>query len=605
MAASRIGIPFTARSLGALALTGLQLGAALAAPVPGPTDASFYSPPTPLPGAPHGELIRYRDAVVKLGDASLAVRAWTVLYTSVDALGAANAVTGTVLVPQAAWTGAGPRPVIALAMGTQGLAQGCAPSLQFVAGTEYESPNVVAALKAGYAVAVSDYAGYTHGSAPTYLAGASAGHAVLDSVHAAMQIPGAGISAASPVAIWGYSQGGPAAAWAGELMDSYAPTLKVKAVAAGGIPADFKASAANLDGNVGAGFMVAGLVGLATQYPEQIPLGSLLNADGQAAVAQARSQCIFQDLFGFMNQRLSQFTVGNQSWQQLQATPAFSQVLEAQNVGRRKIPVPLYQYHGQADEILPLAQAIALKKRYCSLSGDVSFALYPSEHITTEFQAASPVLAWLGDRFAGKPTAGNCQQTGPEPVSTAQPGGGDLVVAIQQWPLSGALVLKTLGQTIALPSTSTFSGVTNLNQQSLTGELNIPTVTTTINMLGAPLTIVSKVTQVGPAQAQSIADTAGLLHVRGASSANVSILSFGFGSTVIPVGCTTTKPVVFPITFDGPIAALGNGTLTFSGNTTIPALGGCGAFGPLLTVLMSGKGQAFRFTVSPPAPTSW
>jgi Secretory lipase len=424
-------------------------------------------------------------------------------------------------------------------------------------------------------------------------------------VQAAMQIPGAGIGPTSPVAIWGYSQGGQAAAWAGELLGSYAPELKVVAVAAGGIPADFKASAANLDGNVGAGFMVAGLVGLATQYPAQLPLNELLNAEGQAAVAQVRSQCIFQSLFGFMNQRLSQYTAGNLSWAQLQATPAIGQVLEAQNLGRRKIPVPLYQYHGQADQILPLAQAIALKRRYCSLSGDVTFALYPSEHITTEFQAASPVLAWLGDRLAGKATAGNCRETTPEPVSTAQPGGGDLVVAIQQWPLSGSLVLKTLGQTIQLPSASTFSGVTNLNQQSLTGELAIPTITTTVNMLGAPLTIVSKVTQVGPAQAQSIADTAGFLHVRGTSSAKVSILSFGLGSTVIPVGCTTTKPVVFPINFDGPIAALGNGTLSFSGTTTIPSMGGCGAFGPLLTVLMSGKGQAFRFTVAPPAPVGW
>jgi Secretory lipase len=605
MAAFRIGNTSTALSLGALALTGLSLGTALAAPLPGPGDLSFYSPPTPLPAGPHGELIRYRDAAVKLGDATLAIKAWTVLYSSVDSLGAPNVVTGTVLVPQAAWTGPGPRPVIALAMGTQGLAQACAPSLQFVAGTEYESPNVVAALKAGYAVAVSDYAGYTHGSTPTYLAGASAGHAVLDSVQAAMQIPGAGISADSPVAIWGYSQGGQAAAWAGELMDSYAPSLKVKAVAAGGIPADFKASAGNLDGNVGAGFLVAGLVGLATQYPEQIPLGPLLNAEGQATVAQARAQCIFQDLFGFMNKRLSQLTVGNQSWAQLQADPGISQVLEAQNVGRRRIPVPLYQYHGQADQILPLDQALALKKRYCSLSGDVSFALYPSEHITTEFQAAAPVLSWLGERFAGKPTASTCQQAAPDPVSTAQPGGGDLVVAIQRWPLSGALVLKTLGQTITLPPTSTFSGITNLNRQSLTGELSIPTVSTTIKLLGTPMTILARVSQVGQAQAQSIADTAGLLHVRGTSSANVSILSFKLGSTEIPVGCTTNQPVVFPINFDGPIAALGNGTLTFSGTTRIPTLGGCGAWGPLLSVLMSGTGQAFRFTVVPPSPIAW
>ena len=188
---------------------------ALAAPVPGPSGNAFYSPPSSVPvaGSP-GELIWYRPAPVKLGAGAPAAKAWTVLYRSSDSRGTSNFVTGTVLVPAAAANGA--RPLVAFAPGTQGLAKSCAPSRQLVAGTEYESPNVALGLSKGYALAVTDYAGYTNGDTPTYLAGPSEGHATLDILRAARQLPGANLPPSGPIAIWGYSQGGQAAGFAGE-----------------------------------------------------------------------------------------------------------------------------------------------------------------------------------------------------------------------------------------------------------------------------------------------------------------------------------------------------------------------------------------------------
>src|SRR5262249_9001231 len=64
--------------------------------------------------------------------------------------------------------------------GTQGLAQSCAPSLQMAAGTEYDGGAIIASLKQGYAVAITDYQGYTNGATPTYIDGKSEGQAGLD-----------------------------------------------------------------------------------------------------------------------------------------------------------------------------------------------------------------------------------------------------------------------------------------------------------------------------------------------------------------------------------------------------------------------------------------
>ena len=76
---------------------------------------------------------------------------------------------------------------------------------------------------------------------------------------------------------------------------------------------------------------------------------------------------------------------------QLEAMPSIAAAINAQQLGTTRIPVPVYQYHGQADEIIPLAQDIALKQQYCAEGVPDEFVLYPSEHITTQFQAAPQV----------------------------------------------------------------------------------------------------------------------------------------------------------------------------------------------------------------------
>ncbi len=77
-----------------------------------------------------------------------------------------KAVTGTVITPTAKWTGKGSRPVVTIGIGTQGLGPQCAPSKQMEAGTEYDGTAVIGALKAGYAVVVTDYQGYTQRNRP-------------------------------------------------------------------------------------------------------------------------------------------------------------------------------------------------------------------------------------------------------------------------------------------------------------------------------------------------------------------------------------------------------------------------------------------------------
>ncbi len=594
---------FASKAVVALPLTALALAisAAHAAPVVGPADATFYNIPATAPAGVHGDLVSYRQTTVKLGDTAPATNAWNVVYQSTDSVGKSNYVSGTVLVPSAVWTGTGPRPVILYAVGTHGLANDCAPSRQMAKGTDYENANIAAALKAGYAVLVSDYAGYLNGASSTYLAGASQGHAVLDIFTAATSIPATGITATSKAAIWGYSQGGQSSAWAAELLTSYAPGLNVVGVAAGGIPADFIKTSLNLDGNLGAGFLFSAVSGLSKQYPKGIPVGTIASDFGKAELAKLQTQCVFTALLTHLNGKLSDYTLNNTTLTELEDIGYVNDTLVAQNLGLQPVNVPLYQYHGQADEFIPLDQDIALKRQYCAKYPNVTFDVYPSEHIVTQFQAAPNVLTWLGDRFAGKPATGTCGNNAPEPKSIANPGGGDFVVSLTKWPLTASVGLKTLKQTVNLPATSTFTADANITAKTLKGNLVVPEFKQSINIIGLPVPVGLRITPVGETTGTTSLDNDGILHVHGKAYVNITVTSL----LGIPFGeCKTVTPVEFPLNFDGPVSSLGNGGLTFTGTTTFPQIKGCFVSG-ILTALMSGTGQSYSFNVAPPAPTKY
>ena len=576
---------------------------AFAAPVVGPAGNSFYTPsPVAQQGGIKGDLISYRATDVDLGESTAQADAWKLMYRSTDALGASNIVTGTMLTPTEPWTGSGERPVVSYAVGTHGLSLDCAPSKQLEQGTDYENANIAAALAAGYTVLVSDYAGYTNGSSPTYLAGISQGHAVLDIVKAAQQLPSNGISRTAPTGVWGYSQGGQSAAWAAQLQDSYAPTINLMGVAAGGIPGDFNVTAEYLNGNNGSSFLLAGVVGLAEQYPNDIPLDTLASQAGKNSIARAKTQCVFESLLDFQNTRLSDYTVGAKDLDQiLRENPSAQDVLDAQNLGGARFDVPMYQYHGQADEFIPVGQAYDLKRDYCRRGNSVTFDLFPSEHIVTQFQAAPNALGWLGDRFNQEAIDDSCSSFRLTPTNTSNPVDGDFVVTLDEWQLNASILLDTLNQETILPEASTLTADANLTTGRLSGSLSVPEFKQRLSVLYIPTTVGLAITEAAPATGVVALSNDGELSIEGEATTDITITSV-WG---IPFGqCKTVEPMNFPLSFNGPVSALGSGNLTFTGETNFPRIRGC-FISAILSTLVSGDGQEYNFNVTAPAPTRY
>jgi pimeloyl-ACP methyl ester carboxylesterase len=364
-----------------------------------PAGNAFYVPPKPLPPGRHGDVVRCRQVTSPVPGA----RAWQILYISTSVSGARTAVSGTVLVPTAAHTG--PRPVVAYASGTQGWGDQCAPSREMESGTFDEQFAVNNLLAQGWAVAVTDYPGLGTPGAEQYSVGIAEGHAVLDALRAATLLPGAGLSTKAPIAIEGYSQGGGAAGWAAELASRYAPALRLRGVAMGGTPANLQAVANNINGSAFFAFLGGSALGFNAAYPARHLLSDLTSA-GRAAMAKLGTMCQEQALATYAGKRIQDYTKGGinplpeKRWQQ---------VLDANDLGAIRPLVPVLQYHGRADEVIPYRVEAALHRQWCAKGVKTQLTSYPGEHVTTQVEAQTQVVSWLRARLAGTtPAPSNC-----------------------------------------------------------------------------------------------------------------------------------------------------------------------------------------------------
>jgi hypothetical protein len=378
----------------------LPAGAASAseAALPAPSGDAFYVPPAPLPAGSPGDIIWYRPSASPVPGAD----AWQILYLSTTALGARTAVSGTLIVPTAPY--AGTRPVVAYAAGTQGWGSQCAPSKEIVAGDFDEEFAVNNLLAKGWAVVVTDYPGLGTPGPEAYNVGIAEGYAVLDSLRAALRLPGTGLSATAPVGIEGYSQGGGAAGWAAQLHHTYAPDLRLVGAAMGGTPANLQAVAANINGTAFFAFLAGTAIGFGTAYPS-VDLNGYLNAAGKAAFAQLDTMCQIQGLLMFAGRKIQDYTVGGVN---PISDPPWQAVLDENDLGGMKPDVPLLETHGLLDEVIPYGVEGRLHNEYCAMGVTTQLDSYLGDHVLTALLDQGDVVSWLGGRFAGRPAPDNC-----------------------------------------------------------------------------------------------------------------------------------------------------------------------------------------------------
>ncbi|WP_404190305.1 lipase family protein [Streptomyces tauricus] len=397
----------------------------------GVTIPAFYNPPTTLPAA-NGTIVRSEPLPLALSLPSLhgplPGTATRLMYKSTDSNGKPVAVTGAYIEPTARWKGGGPRPLVALAPGTLGQGDQCAVSMGLehplsfngeTVSVGYEDLSIYRLLAKGAAVVVTDYAGLgATDRLHTYVDRVDEAHAVLDAVRAARSLGGASVTTASPVGLFGYSQGGGATAAAAELQSSYAPDVTLAGTYAGAPPADLAEVTKAIDGSELAGALGWSLNGFLQSDPELRPIAEAhLNAAGKAALADLSTMCVGDALFGYGYAKSTKWTTDGRSISEIiAATPALKTYLDGQRIGRLKPSGPVRLATGVSDNLVPHGQSRDLAVDWCRKGADVTYkpVVLPNvgsallNHFAPLLTDQGDAIDWLTDRLSGERTPSNC-----------------------------------------------------------------------------------------------------------------------------------------------------------------------------------------------------
>jgi alpha-beta hydrolase superfamily lysophospholipase len=371
-----------------------------------PTVTSFYDPPNPLPPEPPGTLIRAEE-ITGVPNVPSGAEFWRILYHSRTATGADVAVSGYVIVPGGK-VPAGGHPVIAWAHGTTGTARTCAPSL--VPGPSdgaglYLTPDLDALLSAGYEITATDYQGLGAPGVTPYLVGNAEGEDVLDAARAASQLPGADLS--HDVVIVGHSEGGQAALFAGQLAPSYAPSLDVV-----GTVAIAPLTETEVALPLAEQFGETPLIALAAYawshtYPD-LPMSTVFTAQAIPVVDHLASTLCES---AFAQALARQSSVSAHLFQpNFTSNPVLKRYLAANSPGASKTASPILVLQGTADTTIPDLLAQGFEKTQCPAVHDtLALRLYPgATHTTILSASAADMLAWISQRFQGKPVPAGC-----------------------------------------------------------------------------------------------------------------------------------------------------------------------------------------------------
>ena len=357
----------------------------------------LYRPPTGFEMAAPGTLLRAEPFELGLPPE---VEGWRVLYRSTDHTGSPIAVSGLVLAPTTARQG--PPPLVAIAHGSTGVAEECAPSL--AARPLAPLPGVQEALDAGFVVTATDLPGLGTPGPHPYLVGSTSAHAVLDSLRAAREL-----TTVDPdrTAVWGFSQGGHAALFAGEVAPDYAPELTLDGVVAFAPATELAMILERSQGTV-LGTLV--LVNAAVSWSEiydDLDLEDVVAPDAVPAAQELAGRCL--DPASLPAATLGAIQLRDDLLP-MEGTEGgtWARALE-ENTPRGPMPTPLLVLQGGADPIIDADITATNVAARCAAGDDVDLRILTgAEHLTISWRGAAQAVTWTQERFDGVATSPTC-----------------------------------------------------------------------------------------------------------------------------------------------------------------------------------------------------
>jgi pimeloyl-ACP methyl ester carboxylesterase len=379
--------------------------------------SDFYQATAQEIDGPPGTIIRQES----MPFAPAYISAYRVLYRSRGLHGESIAVSGVVIVPKGPPPAAG-RPVVAWAHPTSGVVTRCAPSRAIFIFQQIQGLRAMA--DAGYVVAATDYPGLGGPGVHPYLVGESEGRAVLDIVRAARAMGQA--DASRDFAVWGHSQGGQAALYAGLLAKTYAPELNLVGIAAAA-PATELAILMKDDLGSAGGKNLTAMTLWSWQRVFGAPMSRVVEPEAIPVVNRLAEACI-ESIYDLVVRRdierpleRSFLKVKNpvdiEPWRSLAA---------ANSPGPLPSDIPLFVAQGSADQLVRPAVTRDYVNRACRAGDKVRLVILPGVgHGFAGRDSAAAAIQWIAARFAGDAPPDDCprHKASLRPIPSVVPNG--------------------------------------------------------------------------------------------------------------------------------------------------------------------------------------
>lgn len=352
-----------------------------------------------------GTLIRSEPLVVGVPNGA---EAWKILYTTTNFDNSPAISSGTVIAPKV--RGTDELPLLSIAHGTTGVVTGCAPSLShtpFADGASAALETMV--VDHGWAAVTSDYIGLgTDGTHP-YLIGEAEARNVLDASLAAQQLEDVNMS--TNTVVWGHSQGGQGALWAGQIAEQYAPNLTVEGIAAFA-PASDLMQLAEAVKTTAAGKVVSAYIAATwgSIYPE-LQLSEDLTPGSRGGVQRIQGLCF--NGFDVISAVLSGTQVPNQIFPDELLGGEFGSLLSEQDP-RGVFPSRVFVGQGLADTLVSPELQREWVSSSCAAGNEIDYREYAGfghvEVVGADSPLTAEIVEWTLDRSTGKSPTPNCAE---------------------------------------------------------------------------------------------------------------------------------------------------------------------------------------------------
>jgi len=390
-----VAMLMSANSGNAQQLAGFDLALAKLPPFP---VTAFYDVSADLSAMPVGTIVRQEEIEAPAGAV-----AWRLIYVSETWDGRHVPASGLVIAPKSA--SSEPRKVFAWAHGTVGAARGCAPSLaprparELTERSSAENlpidigvPFLGDWLNKGYVVVAPDYAGLGTGVGHHFLVGEEAARDVFNLVRAARSIKTT--QAGNDLVVMGWSQGGQAALFTGEIVRAYAPETRLHGIV--GMAPGATIMFSQIDGFFKAPIPYVYLIG--QSYIDAYGLDSKLFTDaGQQLLEASRNSCVVA-LFSSVQQSKVPGVTKN-----ISDDKRWIDALTRNDSGRVKSAAPVFIVHGRDDTIVLPGGTDLYAERARGVGTEVSIKWVDgADHRSIFAKTKDDVLAWVDQHVGAK-----------------------------------------------------------------------------------------------------------------------------------------------------------------------------------------------------------